>query len=157
MLGNNSEGASDSSPFVNPSSSLSTIQTFRWACFPAFFLSIFDTFLAAFPEIPAFIYLLPLQTTALQSLLFYDDRLEPRMNRRKKVIETQKKKLKKQNARIHRSNKPRYISKAERAQMEDEAAMPEAMQGTLQESMQSTAADRQDDKTISDDDTHSEK
>ncbi len=79
------------------------------------------------------------------------------MNRRKKVIETQKKKLKKQNARIHRSNKPRYISKAERAQMEDEAAMPEAMQGTLQESMQSTAADRQDDKTISDDDTHSEK
>lgn len=98
------------------------------------------------------------------------------MNRRKKVIETQKKKLKKQNARIHRSNKPRYISKAERAQMEDEAAMPEAipetMQGalqgtlqeTLQESMQSTAseeadsaADRQDDETISGDDTHSEK
>lgn len=94
------------------------------------------------------------------------------MNRRKKVIETQKKKLKKQNARIHRSNKPRYISKAERAQMEDEAAMPETMQGalqgtlqeTLQESMQSTAseeadsaADRQDDETISGDDTHSEK
>lgn len=82
------------------------------------------------------------------------------MNRRKKVIETQKKKLKKQNARIHRSNKPRYISKAERAQMEDEAAMPEAIPETMQSTASEeadSAADRQDDKTISGDDTHSEK
>ncbi|MGR2767643.1 DUF2986 domain-containing protein [Photobacterium ganghwense] len=82
------------------------------------------------------------------------------MNRRKKVIETQKKKLKKQNARIHRSNKPRYISKAERAQMEDEAAMPEAIPETMQSTASeeaSSAADRQDDETVSGDDTHSEK
>ena len=37
------------------------------------------------------------------------------MNRKKKINETLKKKAKKKNARLHRSNKPRYISKAERA------------------------------------------
>ncbi|WP_163931159.1 DUF2986 domain-containing protein [Paraferrimonas sp. SM1919] len=39
------------------------------------------------------------------------------MNRKKKVISTLKKKLKKQNAKLNTSNKPKYISKAERAAM----------------------------------------
>ncbi len=42
------------------------------------------------------------------------------MNRKKKINEILKKKLKKQNAKLHGSNKPRYISKAERAKMEAE-------------------------------------
>ncbi len=37
------------------------------------------------------------------------------MNRKKKINETLKKKQKKMNAKLHKSNKPRYISKAERA------------------------------------------
>jgi hypothetical protein len=41
------------------------------------------------------------------------------MNRKKKLNETLKKKIKKQNSKLHKSNKPRYISKAERAKMED--------------------------------------
>ncbi|ORT49423.1 hypothetical protein ST37_13540 [Vibrio sp. qd031] len=40
------------------------------------------------------------------------------MNRKKKINDILKKKLKKQNAKLHKSNKPRYISKAERAEME---------------------------------------
>lgn len=36
------------------------------------------------------------------------------MNRKKKINETLKKKVKKANAKLHRSNKPKYISKAER-------------------------------------------
>ncbi|MBM7036242.1 DUF2986 domain-containing protein [Vibrio ulleungensis] len=40
------------------------------------------------------------------------------MNRKKKINEILKKKQKKQNAKLHKSNKPRYISKAERAEME---------------------------------------
>ena len=43
------------------------------------------------------------------------------MNRKKKINEALKKKQKKANAKLHRSNKPRYISKAERAKMEAEA------------------------------------
>ncbi len=37
------------------------------------------------------------------------------MNRRKKINETLKAKAKKRNAKLHKSNKPKYISKAERA------------------------------------------
>ncbi|CAH0533226.1 hypothetical protein VST7929_01090 [Vibrio stylophorae] len=44
------------------------------------------------------------------------------MNRKKKVNETLKAKQKKMNAKLHQSNKPRYISKAERAKMAAEAA-----------------------------------
>lgn len=44
------------------------------------------------------------------------------MNRKKKVNEILKKRLKKTNAKLHRSNKPRYISKAERAEMESDTA-----------------------------------
>lgn len=42
------------------------------------------------------------------------------MNRKKKINETLKKRLKKQNAKLHTSNKPKYISKADRAKMEAE-------------------------------------
>jgi len=41
------------------------------------------------------------------------------MNRKKKINSTLKKKLKKANAKLHTSNKPRYISKAERAKLEE--------------------------------------
>lgn len=44
------------------------------------------------------------------------------MNRKKKINDTLKKKLKKANAKLHTSNKPRYISKAERAKLEEQAA-----------------------------------
>lgn len=40
------------------------------------------------------------------------------MNRKKKINETLKKKQKKANAKLQKSNKPRYISKAERIMLE---------------------------------------
>lgn len=43
------------------------------------------------------------------------------MNRKKKINETLKKKQKKANSKLHKSNKPRYISKAERAKIEHES------------------------------------
>lgn len=42
------------------------------------------------------------------------------MNRRKKINETLKAKAKKRNAKLHKSNKPKYISKAERAKLDAE-------------------------------------
>ena len=48
------------------------------------------------------------------------------MNRKKRINQIIKTKLKKQNAKLHNSNKPRYISKAERAKMEAEQATAEA-------------------------------
>jgi hypothetical protein len=42
------------------------------------------------------------------------------MNRKKKINETLKKKQKKANSKLHTSNKPRYISKAERAKLEEQ-------------------------------------
>lgn len=45
------------------------------------------------------------------------------MNRKKKINETLKKKIKKKNAKLHKSNKPRYISKAERARLEEQEGM----------------------------------
>lgn len=39
------------------------------------------------------------------------------MNRKKKMNDTLKKKQKKANAKLHTSNKPRYISKAEREKL----------------------------------------
>jgi hypothetical protein len=48
------------------------------------------------------------------------------MNRKKKINETLKKKLKKKNAKLHKSNKPKYISKAERAKLDQ-------LQGTSEE------------------------
>lgn len=40
------------------------------------------------------------------------------MNRKKRINQILKSKQKKQNAKLHKSNKPRYISKAERAKLE---------------------------------------
>jgi len=40
------------------------------------------------------------------------------MNRKKKINDTFKRKLKKANSKLHKSNKPKYISKAERALLE---------------------------------------
>ncbi len=42
------------------------------------------------------------------------------MNRKKKINQILKSKQKKMNAKLHKSNKPRYISKAERAKMEEQ-------------------------------------
>lgn len=39
------------------------------------------------------------------------------MNRKKKVKSTLKAKIKKANAKLHKSNKPRYISKAQREKL----------------------------------------
>ncbi|MDP7593900.1 MAG: DUF2986 domain-containing protein [Litorilituus sp.] len=47
------------------------------------------------------------------------------MNRKKKINETLKKKQKKANAKLHKSNKPRYISKAERANIAQEPSSEE--------------------------------
>lgn len=44
------------------------------------------------------------------------------MNRKKKINEILKKKQKKKNSKLHKSNKPKYISKADRAKMEAEQA-----------------------------------
>jgi len=40
------------------------------------------------------------------------------MNRKKKINDTLNKRLKKKNSKFHTSNKPRYVSKAERAKLE---------------------------------------
>lgn len=50
------------------------------------------------------------------------------MNRKKKINETLKKKQKKANAKLHTSNKPRYISKAERARLELESNQESAQE-----------------------------
>ncbi|GAA5645135.1 DUF2986 domain-containing protein [Vibrio proteolyticus] len=42
------------------------------------------------------------------------------MNRKKKINQILKAKQKKQNSKLHKSNKPRYISKAEREKLEAE-------------------------------------
>ncbi len=44
------------------------------------------------------------------------------MNRKKKINQTLQKHLKKKNDKLHGSNKPRYISKAERAKLDAEQA-----------------------------------
>ncbi|MGO1298723.1 MAG: DUF2986 domain-containing protein [Vibrio sp.] len=55
------------------------------------------------------------------------------MNRKKQINEALKKRLKKHNAKLHRSNKPRYISKAERAKMEQENAEANPLESTVSE------------------------
>lgn len=42
------------------------------------------------------------------------------MNRKKKINSILKKKVKKANAKLHTSNKPKYVSKAERAKLAEE-------------------------------------
>jgi len=55
------------------------------------------------------------------------------MNRKKKINQILKKKQKKANSKLHTSNKPRYISKAERAKMEaEEQAQAAETEGALE-------------------------
>jgi len=42
------------------------------------------------------------------------------MNRKKKMNSILKKKVKKMNAKLHTSNKPKYVSKADRAKLAEE-------------------------------------
>jgi hypothetical protein len=42
------------------------------------------------------------------------------MNRKKKINSILKKKVKNMNSKLHTSNKPKYVSKAERAKLEQE-------------------------------------
>ena len=62
------------------------------------------------------------------------------MNRKKKINETLKKRMKKANAKLHKSNKPRYISKAERAKLEAEAAQQVSPEGTISPSETETTS-----------------
>jgi hypothetical protein len=48
------------------------------------------------------------------------------MNRKKKINATLKSRLKRANAKMHTSNKPKYVSKAERAKLEAEAISTES-------------------------------
>lgn len=61
------------------------------------------------------------------------------MNRKKKINSILKAKLKKKNAKLHKSNKPRYISKAERAKLESEANTEQT--STELSEQESTSAD----------------
>lgn len=54
------------------------------------------------------------------------------MNRKKKINQILKKKIKQQNSKLHKSNKPRYISKAERAKLEAEEAQHVIEEGETQ-------------------------
>ncbi len=54
------------------------------------------------------------------------------MNRKKKIIQTLKKKDKKKNAKLHKSTKPRYISKAEREKLASEEPQTEATESQEQ-------------------------
>lgn len=63
------------------------------------------------------------------------------MNRKKKVNQILKKRMKKANAKLHTSNKPRYISKAERAKMELEAQNTENPTNSDSVSTQETASE----------------
>ncbi|RTZ16791.1 DUF2986 domain-containing protein [Vibrio aquaticus] len=62
------------------------------------------------------------------------------MNRKKKINSILKAKLKKKNAKLHNSNKPRYISKAERAKLEaeEQEKASEVSEASEQEQVEST-------------------
>ncbi len=47
------------------------------------------------------------------------------MNRKKKINSILKKKAKKANSKLHTSNKPKYVSKAERAKLAEEENKPD--------------------------------
>ena len=61
------------------------------------------------------------------------------MNRKKKINQILKTKLKKQNAKLHKSNKPRYVSKAEREKLALEQQAAES-QGEISQSENSADA-----------------
>ncbi|WP_102363262.1 DUF2986 domain-containing protein [Vibrio cyclitrophicus] len=54
------------------------------------------------------------------------------MNRKKKINQILKKKQKQANSKLHSSNKPRYISKADRAKMEAEEQAKGAVEATVE-------------------------
>lgn len=56
------------------------------------------------------------------------------MNRKKKINSILKTKLKKANAKLQKSNKPRYVSKAERARLAQEQAAEQLTADTSQAS-----------------------
>ena len=58
------------------------------------------------------------------------------MNRKKKVKSTLLAKQKKANAKLHKSNKPKYISKAERAKMAEQAALEKAVESSAETSIE---------------------
>ena len=65
------------------------------------------------------------------------------MNRKKKINQILKAKQKKQNAKLHKSNKPRYISKAERAKLEaEEQEHQTAAQAENEESVDSGSSEQ---------------
>ncbi|KAF7765122.1 hypothetical protein PCIT_b1272 [Pseudoalteromonas citrea] len=55
------------------------------------------------------------------------------MNRKKKIYEKLKKKDKRANAKLHKSNKPRYVSKADRAEQVDNTATQDNLSTELAE------------------------
>ncbi|WP_341665099.1 DUF2986 domain-containing protein [Vibrio sp.] len=59
------------------------------------------------------------------------------MNRKKKINQILKAKHKKKNAKLHKSNKPRYVSKAERAEVEAQTTEP-CESGTTNEPLDSS-------------------
>lgn len=63
------------------------------------------------------------------------------MNRKKKINSILKAKKKKMNAKLHKSNKPRYISKAERAKLEAEENTQNTVE--LEQQVQPTESDEQ--------------
>ncbi|MEZ8271902.1 DUF2986 domain-containing protein [Vibrio splendidus] len=65
------------------------------------------------------------------------------MNRKKKINQILKKRQKQATSKLHGSNKPRYISKADRAKMEAEEqakAAQEQSEGTVEASVESEEA-----------------
>jgi hypothetical protein len=50
------------------------------------------------------------------------------MNRKKKINETLKRKVKKANGKLHKSNKPKYISKADRVLLEQEEVVQKELE-----------------------------
>ncbi|KJR28908.1 hypothetical protein BOO91_16685 [Vibrio navarrensis] len=68
------------------------------------------------------------------------------MNRKKKINQIYNARMKKQNAKMHKSNKPRYISKADRAKMEAEQALEaQALENLPQAESVETQTDAQSD------------
>ncbi|KYN79333.1 hypothetical protein ATY37_09920 [Vibrio cidicii] len=65
------------------------------------------------------------------------------MNRKKKINQIYNARMKKQNAKLHKSNKPRYISKADRAKMEAEQALENLPQVESVESQTDVQSDSQ--------------
>lgn len=61
------------------------------------------------------------------------------MNRKKKINQTLKSKLKKMNAKLQNSNKPKYVSKAERAAIAAQEAEANAVPGSDESSDESTS------------------